>query len=682
MPSFKIRGKIVCLLMIFGLLPALGVFATFTFFKDRFNDALNGPIENAALQVAVNTDVAINSLIGEVKLLAASPLLLDSAVWYDRSPENEVVIKMNRLVGNIKGLEAVAFADANGQVMIASQVSSDGGELDFNNFLDNVSFGELDWFQKLVSPAPEDAVLDKLGSTVSGLSERGELAALFGKPQKAMRFAVPVRNEFGGTAGAVLAYASTDMVQPIFARVEQALMDKNIASAVIEVRDSTGSLIATSSVVAPFDWMQQAKDTQSAAIVHNNDLVLSLYPSQGAFNYPGFGWKVGVIAQGAEVYEQVKATNQWMFIIVLAAAVVTVACGLWIGQVSARPVAALTDAMQAVSNNQLDVDIPGKDRRDELGGMAHALETFRKNAFDNIRLKEEQETAKEVAEQEKRQTLERLADHFNSSVSSVLEMVSGSAKTLQDHSHVLGANSDQTIAQSGEMAHTMDQALQNVQSVAGATEELSCSIAEISRQVGDALNVSSDAVKQSEHSTETIKSMAQAADKIGQVVQLIQDIAEQTNMLALNATIEAARAGESGKGFAVVASEVKNLANLTTKATGDIAEQVGEIQLISQNVRESVGEISRTIRNINEISSAIATAVEQQSSATSEINANVQFASTGVQDVANTISEVKLSAEQSGNTSEKVSSSSQELISQFDELDEEVQKFLQEVRSA
>ncbi|MCF3631269.1 methyl-accepting chemotaxis protein, partial [Alphaproteobacteria bacterium LMO-S08] len=145
-----------------------------------------------------------------------------------------------------------------------------------------------------------------------------------------------------------------------------------------------------------------------------------------------------------------------------------------------------------------------------------------------------------------------------------------------------------------------------------------------------------------------IQGLAQAAEKIGEVVSLITDIAEQTNLLALNATIEAARAGDAGKGFAVVASEVKNLANQTAKATEEIGKQIGDIQSATQSSVDAIAGITKTISDINEISSSVAAAVEQQGVATQEIARNVEQAAAGTQEVSSNIIQVTEVAGQSG----------------------------------
>jgi len=183
----------------------------------------------------------------------------------------------------------------------------------------------------------------------------------------------------------------------------------------------------------------------------------------------------------------------------------------------------------------------------------------------------------------------------------------------------------------------------NVQAVAAGAEELAASVAEISRQVSVALAVSEEAVKQAETATKVISGLATAAQKIDQVVELINNIAGQTNLLALNATIEAARAGEMGKGFAVVASEVKQLAAQTSKATDEIAAEIAGVQTITSEAVSTIAGISTTITRINGVSSSIASAVEEQATVTQDMSGNMQTAARGVESIAASLGEISRS---------------------------------------
>jgi methyl-accepting chemotaxis protein len=194
--------------------------------------------------------------------------------------------------------------------------------------------------------------------------------------------------------------------------------------------------------------------------------------------------------------------------------------------------------------------------------------------------------------------------------------------------------------------------------------------------------ISSSAVEAAEGTNKTIRELAEAGQRIGDVVNMISDIAEQTNLLALNATIEAARAGDAGKGFAVVASEVKNLASQTAKATEDIGGQITSIQNTTQDAVSAIEGIGSTISEMNEIATTIAAAVEEQGAATSEISRNVQEAAQGTQDVSASIVTVKAGSTQTGEASEAVVAASGELGERFQGLQQEVEAFLKDIKSA
>ena len=221
-----------------------------------------------------------------------------------------------------------------------------------------------------------------------------------------------------------------------------------------------------------------------------------------------------------------------------------------------------------------------------------------------------------------------------------------------------------------------------MQSVASATEEMTSSVNEISRQVQDSAKIANNAVDQARKTNERVSELSNAATRIGAVVELINNIAGQTNLLALNATIEAARAGEAGRGFAVVANEVKALAEQTAKATGEIGQQITGIQTATHESVMAIKEIGDTIGRLSEISSTIASAVEQQGAATQEIARNVQQAAQGTVQVSARIGEVEHGARETGAASAQLYGAAQSLARESGHLKQEVSKFLDTVRAA
>ena len=216
----------------------------------------------------------------------------------------------------------------------------------------------------------------------------------------------------------------------------------------------------------------------------------------------------------------------------------------------------------------------------------------------------------------------------------------------------------------------------------GVFHSPSSSVTEIGRQVQESARMAGDAVGQARSTTERVSELSKAATRIGDVVELINTIAGQTNLLALNATIEAARAGEAGRGFAVVASEVKALAEQTSKATGEIGQQISGIQAATQDSVNAIKEISSTIERLSQISSTIAAAIEEQGAATQEISRNVQQAAQGTQQVSANIADVERGAAETGSASSQVLSAAKALCGDSSRLKQEVGKFLASVRAA
>ena len=197
-----------------------------------------------------------------------------------------------------------------------------------------------------------------------------------------------------------------------------------------------------------------------------------------------------------------------------------------------------------------------------------------------------------------------------------------------------------TSARSQDIAGASESASQKVQTVASATEELAASFAEVNQQITSASSIANRAVDEARDTSSVIAELSGAASEIQNVVKLISEIAEQTNLLALNATIEAARAGEAGKGFAVVASEVKSLASQTAKATEEIGTRIGNVQQSTEQAVSAIETIQETIVQVNDITSSISAAVEEQSVTTNTMSSTMQEASDNVVAINDGVKEI------------------------------------------
>ncbi|MBR0827389.1 HAMP domain-containing protein [Bradyrhizobium manausense] len=371
--------------------------------------------------------------------------------------------------------------------------------------------------------------------------------------------------------------------------------------------------------------------------------------------------------------------------IVVGSCAMLVLIGSWLMSflTIARPISALTVAMNELAGGNFSVVLPGLGRKDEVGGVAGAVERFKIVSEQKARDEAEAKTRQDkIAAEQRKAEMRKLADSFESAVGEIVDTVSSASTELEASASTLTSTAERSQKLTTMVAAASEEASTNVQSVASATEELSSSITEISRQVQESARVASEAVGQARVTTERVSELSKAATRIGDVVELINTIAGQTNLLALNATIEAARAGEAGRGFAVVASEVKALAEQTAKATGEIGQQISGIQAATQESVGAIRDISDTIEKLSEISSTIAAAVEEQGAATQEISRNVQQAAQGTHQVSANITDVQRGAGETGSASSQVLSAAQSLAGDSNRLKLEVGRFLDTVRAA
>ena len=400
-------------------------------------------------------------------------------------------------------------------------------------------------------------------------------------------------------------------------------------------------------------------------------------------NYAGQPVGILEIIKDTTEYEAAAASSQRSLILGTVVILIgAILLALLLGRGMSRPLAAITAVMNRLSGGEIDVTIPGSERRDELGTMASAVETFRRSMIEARGMREAQEASKHQTEAEKKAMQRQMADRFEADVKSVVATVAQATNDMQRVAGEIATSVNGTSERAAAAAAASDEASGSVNAVAAATEELASSVTEIGRQVAHSSKVADNAVVKAGQATEMVSSLASAAEKIGDVLRLIGAIASQTNLLALNATIEAARAGEAGRGFAVVASEVKELANQTAKATDEIAGQVASIQAATGDCVTAIGDISNTIREISGIATTIAAAVEEQDSATREIARSVQQAATGTTEVSVNVTGASQSADQSRALANNVANASGRLGQQADALHKRVDTFLAGLRDA
>jgi methyl-accepting chemotaxis protein len=375
-----------------------------------------------------------------------------------------------------------------------------------------------------------------------------------------------------------------------------------------------------------------------------------------------------------------QAKYALLSLIVIALATGT-AAALYVVFGVAGPLRRSVEAMNQLASGDLDVEIAGTERRNELGDMARAMQSFRDGALERqaMRLRADEEQRQQLA---RAAIIETSVQDFEKVTASIMHAVAQTATELEHAAHAMLDMSKSTSEQTSVVAAASHEASESVQSLAGTTSELTSSIREIGRQAEQSSSYASAAARKAHETDKAAQRLSEAGRKIVDVVEMIKTIASQTNLLALNATIEAARAGEAGRGFAVVASEVKELANQTTRALDVISEHVLAIQTASHDSISSIREITTMIEEINQVASSIAVAVTEQSAATQGISENVQQVAAGTEHASHGIAVVTSATANTGAAAEQVLTASRELAEQSTTMRSRVESFLQTVRAA
>ena len=337
----------------------------------------------------------------------------------------------------------------------------------------------------------------------------------------------------------------------------------------------------------------------------------------------------------------------------------------------------ITKEMKRLAQGALDIEVSGLSRADELGELARSFEYFVKAGHKLDELFADRTASGDLRKAE----LSRLASQFETNIGDVVSGVAAASSELQSTASSMASAAEQSVSQTGMVSSSMDQASKGMTAAAAASDEFAMSIGEISRQATNSAELARKATKTAADADGTISALSASAEQVGQIVELIQSIAQRTNLLALNASIEAARGGEAGRGFAVVASEVKELAAQTSKATDEVAQQIRAMQDSTGASVTALRSIGEQIQQLETTAISIASAVDQQSVAGRDLARSIDLAARGSDEVADSIAQVRETAMSTGSAASQVLNSATELEGQASTLRNRVDEFLRHVRA-
>ncbi len=387
------------------------------------------------------------------------------------------------------------------------------------------------------------------------------------------------------------------------------------------------------------------------------------------------------LAEGQRARDLADQLRLVLILVSVISVSAALAASLGVGRHLSHGINRIASGMSRLAEGNLAIKIDGEQRRDEIGHMARALTVFRDNASAVEQLRQQQAKLEAEAKEEQRRVVEQLAAQIERAVDQLVADLARVSTDMTSRAEQMVRKVGEADEESKRVAAVSMETSQRISSIAAAIEELTRSISQVGQQSDSSLVIAKEAVQEAEKTDTTITGLSEAAQRINDVVGIISEIAEQTNLLALNATIEAARAGDAGKGFAVVASEVKNLANQTAGATGEIGQQISSVQRAVGEAVETIRGISDTIGKISDMADVISSSVAEQTGVTREIAGNVVQIEQGATAVANNTAEVNRTVQNLGSEAQVVLDTARQVLQRTQGLKQEIATLVGELRT-
>ena len=645
----KLQTKLVLSFLVLGVVPALALgWYSYSSSADQLLVAEAHRLEDAAITDGDMIDRNLFERYGDVQAFAANP---DS-----HGTPGERQHTVDFLTRNYGIYDLMLIVGLDGRVMTANSVDGAGNKID-NSSLVGRSVAEEDWFKTVASGNSPPG-----GTYYTDVHSSGLVAGVYGTELLTLPFTAPILDETGQMVAvwhneASFARVVSDIMaerRDAFARQGKTTVETQILRADGLVLDDIDPAVVFDLNLADagLDAARSAVGTagDSGFTVENNlrtgvEQVNGYAVTDGALGFAGYGWGVLVRQDTSEASGPATSLRQSLFIFAIGIVILTAAAGMWLARNLSRPLKRNVAKLTEVSEGDLSVEFE-VGTGDEVGQMSSALNT----ALSSIG-----------------GTLAQV-DH---SAADLTSSASHLTVISQDMANAANDTSDQATG----VASAAEEIAASSNSVARAMDQMSESVREISDNTADAARMTAKAVEVSTMTKSRMEKLDSSASDIGNVINVITSIAEQTDLLALNATIEAARVGEAGKGFAVVANEVKALAQQTSNATEEIQAKIEAIQADAIGAVEAIAEISELIDRVNETSTTIAGAVEEQSATTAEVSSSIQAMTDGTTNISQNIAAVAQTAGQTTDGAGKALDAAGHLSVLADQLSAVLAKF-------